>query len=155
MINSKTLRNVLKDIFGIDDKYLMPISTNWFLPTTDPEDKVGTWIGYRILSKKPVLRAYRSGVMYEKPIKASFRLSFVGPQAEDLADQTLLWEDRTDVSKAFGNIGAQLNYNDRQVFTYPVRNGGFNDDLAWIVDLSAQSFYEVDTKQQPWISPRT
>lgn len=93
--------------------------------------------------------------MYEKPIKASFRLSFVGPQAEDLADQTLLWEDRTDVSKAFGNIGAQLNYNDRQVFTYPVRNGGFNDDLAWIVDLSAQSFYEVDTKQQPWISPRT
>ena len=152
MLNAESLRKVLKDIFGIEDKYLVPISTNWFLPTTDPEDKTGTWIGYRIQSKRPIIRAYQYGVMYEKPIKVSFRLSFVGRQAEELADQVLLWEDRKDVTEAFESVKAQINYMDRQAFSYPIRNGGFNDELCWIVDLTAQTFYEVDTKQKPWIS---
>ena len=155
MLNATTLRSVLKEIFGIDDKHLVPISTNWFLPTVDPEDKAGTWIGYRIQSKHPTMRAYQSGIMYEKPIKVNFRLSFVGRQAEELADQVLMWEDRKDVTKAFESVKAQINYVDRQSFSYPVRNGGFNDELCWIVDLSAQTFYEVDTKQKPWLSPRT
>lgn len=155
MLNATTLRSVLKEIFGIDDKHLVPISTNWFLPTVDPEDKAGTWIGYRIQSKQPTMRAYQSGIMYEKPIKVNFRLSFVGRQAEELADQVLMWEDRKDVTKAFESVKAQINYVDRQSFSYPVRNGGFNDELCWIVDLSAQTFYEVDTKQKPWLSPRT
>ena len=152
MLNAESLRKVLKDIFGIEDKYLVPISTNWFLPTTDPEDKTGTWIGYRIQSKRSIIRAYQYGVMYEKPIKVSFRLSFVGRQAEELADQVLLWEDRKDVTEAFESVKAQINYMDRQAFSYPIRNGGFNDELCWIVDLTAQTFYEVDTKQKPWIS---
>lgn len=155
MLNAESLRTVLKEIFGIEDKYLVPISTNWFLPTVDPNDKVGTWIGYRIQSKKPTQRAYQRGVMYVKPIKVSFRLSFVGKQAEELADQVLMWEDRKDVTRAFESVKAQINYTDRQSFSYPVRNGGFNDELCWIVDLSAQTFYEVDTKQKPWLSPRT
>ena len=92
--------------------------------------------------------------LYVKHIKVNFRLSFVGRQAEELADQVLLWEDRKDVTEAFETIGAQINYVDRTSFSYPVRNGGFNDELCWIVDLSAQTFYEVDTKQKPWFSPR-
>lgn len=154
MLNSKTLRAVLKEIFGIEDKYLVPISTNWFLPTVDPDDKVGSWIGYRILSHRPIQRMYQSGVMVVKPIKVNFRLSFVGRQAEELAEQVLLWEDRTDVTRAFESVQAQINYTDRQSFTYPVRNGGFNDELSWIVDMSAQTFYEVDTNQKPWVVPR-
>lgn len=154
MLNATTLRSVLKEIFGIEDKYLIPISTNWFIPTVDLEDKTGSWIGYRILSKKPNIRAYQSGVMYEKPIKVDFRLSFVGRQAEELADQVLLWEDRADVTKAFDSIKTQINYTSRQSFSYPIRNGGFNDEICWIVDMSAQTFYEVDTKQKPWLWPR-
>lgn len=150
MLDAKILRATLKEIFGIDDKYLVPISTNWFLPTTDPDDKVHTWIGYRILSKKPYVRAAQYGRNMVKPIKVSFRITFVGPQAEELADQVLLWEDRTDVINAFEATATQINYTDRTSFTYPVRNGGYNDDLAWIVDLSAQTSYEVDTKQVPW-----
>lgn len=150
MLDANSLRTVLKEIFGIDDKHLVPISTNWFVPTVDPSDKKGTWIGYRILSKKPTLRAYQSGTVMVKPIKVSFRMSFIGIQAEELADQILLWEDRTDVTKAFESVKAQINYQDRQAFSYPVRNGGFNDELCWIVDLSAQTFYEVDTKQTTW-----
>lgn len=152
MLDSESLRSVLKEIFGIDDKHLVPISTNWFVPTVDSEDKKGSWIGYRIQSKKPYVRAYQTGKVIQKPIKVSFRLSFVGPEAERLADQVLLWEDRTDVRQAFEKVKAQINYEDRTSFTYPIRNGGFNDSLCWIVDLSAQTFYEVDTKQTPWIS---
>lgn len=151
MLNSESLRQILKEIFGVEDKYLVPISTNWFVPTVDPEDKVGSWIGYRIQSKKPYVRAYQTGATIHKPIKVNFRLSFVGPEAEALSDQILLWEDRTDVQKAFEKVKAQINYTDRVSFTYPVRNGGFNDGLCWIVDLSAQTFYDVDTKQVPWI----
>ena len=150
MLNASSLRSVLKDIYGVEDKYLVPISTNWFIPTIDSEDKISTWIGYRIISKRPMLRAYQSGRNVVKPIKVSFRLTFVGPQAEELADQVLVWEDRTDVTKAFAKQQAEINYTDRTSFTYPVRNGGFNDSMAWIVDLTAQTFYEVDTKQNPW-----
>lgn len=150
MLDAKTLRDTLKEIFGVEDKYLVPISTNWFLPTTDPEDHVGTWIGYRIISKKPYVRAAQYGKDMVKPIRVQFRITFVGPQAEKLADQVLLWEDRADVTEAFEKSQTQINYTDRTSFTYPVRNGGFNDDLAWVVDLSAQTSYEVDTKQVPW-----
>lgn len=150
MLNAKILKGILKEIYGIDDKYLVPISTNWFLPTTDPEDKVHTWIGYRILNKKPYIRAAQRGRDMVKDIKVNFRLTFVGPQAEDLADQTLLWEDREDVTEAFESAQAQVNYADRTAFTYPVRNGGYNDEMAWIVDMSAQTSYIVDTKQVPW-----
>ncbi len=150
MIDANTLRSILKEIYGIDDKHLVPISTNWFVPTIEPSDKVGTWIGYRILSKQNLLRAYQSGVYMEKSIRVNFRLTFMGPQAEELADQTLLWEDRGDVIRAFGKYKAQINYKDRTMFSYPVRNGGFNDCMSWIVDMSAQTFYEVDTKQKPW-----
>lgn len=152
MLNAKILRETLKEIFGIEDKYLVPISTNWFLPTTDPEDKVHTWIGYRILSKKPYVRAVQRGADKVKDIKVGFRITFVGPQAEELADQTLLWEDRTDVTEAFEKSSSQINYTDRTGFTYPVRNGGYNDDMAWIVDMSAQTSYIVDTKQVPWFN---
>lgn len=154
MLDSKSLRDILKEIYGIEDKYLVPISTNWFIPTIDPEDKIGTWIGYRILSKKPYMRAYQIGLCYSVPLKVNFRLSFVGPQAEELADQTMIWENRTDVIKAFEKVQAQINYTDRTSFTYPVRNGGFNDSLSWIVDMSAQTTCDIDTKQKPWI-PRS
>lgn len=150
MLNAKILRATLKEIFGIEDKYLVPISTNWFLPTTDPQDHVGTWIGYRIINKRPYVRAAQYGQNMVKPVRVQFRITFVGPQAEELADKVLLWEDRTDVTEAFEKSQSQINYTDRVSFTYPVRNGGYNDDLAWVVDLSAQTSYEVDTKQMPW-----
>ena len=154
MINATTLRAILKEIYGVEDKYIVPISTDEFLPTTDPEDKIGTWIGYRIIDKKPYARAYtgmnKGSNLIHKPVKVSFRITFTGPQAEEFADQTLLWEDRSDVSEIFAKYSAQINYQDRKSFSYPVRNGGFNDSLAWIVDLQCQTEYVVNTGQKPW-----
>lgn len=154
MLDNASLRDILKIIYGVEDKYLVPISTNWFVPTIDPEDKIGTWIGYRIISKRPYTRAYQKFKTMVIPTKVSFRMTFVGPEAEKLCDQTLAWDVRTDVIRAFEKYQAQINYVDRNAFTYPTRNAGFNDCMSWIVDMSAQTFYEIDTKQEPWVVPR-
>ena len=98
------------------------------------------------------MRAAQYGRDMVKPIKVQFRITFVGPQAEELADQVLLWEDRADVTQAFEAHKAQINYTDRTAFSYPIRNGGYNDEMCWVVDLSAQTSYEVDTKQVPWFN---
>lgn len=154
MLNSKTLREALQTIFGIEDKYLVQLDEGWYVPTYDPADKVGTWIGYRILSKKPNVRTFTrdtgDGVAKTRAIRVVFRMSFIGPQSEDLADQTLLWDDRSDVQDAFAQATAQLNYSDRQIFSYPVKNGGLNDSLCWCVDISAQTFYETKVKWNKW-----
>lgn len=130
------------------------MNESWFVPTYDPEDHIGTWIGYRILDKKPYARVYQQGRDVIKPIKVRFRLSFVGLQAEELSDQTMLWEDRTDVTKLFEQHQVQINYNERAQFSYPVKEGGLNDHMCWCVDMSVQTFYSVDTKQIPWILPQ-
>lgn len=155
MLNSTELRNTLRKVFGVDDRYLVPMDEGWYVPTYDKEDKIGTWIGYRILSKKPNVRTFTGNTTLRpskiKSLKVTFRVSFIGPQAEELCDQTLLWDDRDDVQKAFEEVHAQLNYNDRQVFSYPVKNGGLNDNLCWCVDFTAQTFYELQIQNWgPW-----
>lgn len=153
MITSELLRKSLLAIFGIPESHLVPISNNWFIPTAKREDKSGDWIGYRILSKEPYARAVQNAELISKPYKVRFRLSFIGPQAEEWSDQTMLWEDRTDVTQVFNDLmEAQINYNSRTNFTYPVRHSGFNDDLCWVVDFSAQTFYKIDIKRVPWIT---
>lgn len=154
MLNAETLRSTLKEIFGVEDKYLVPLDEGWYVPTYDKSDKIGTWIGYRILSKKPNVRGYQDSIAGTqqrlKPIKVTFRISFVGPQAEELADMTLLWDDRQDVQEAFGKQNAQLNYIRRQQFSYPIKNGGLNDNLCWCVDFEAQTFYVTEFKYELW-----
>ena len=150
MITMEILRDVLKQVYGVEDKYLVPMNSGWFAPTTDPEDKVGTYIGYRILSKRGYARAFQQKGAYNKPIKVTFRLSFVGPDAEELSDQTLIWDDRDDVKDAFEPRGIQVNYDERVAFSYPIKAQGFNDRLAWVVDLSCQSTYEVPVDYGPW-----
>lgn len=155
MLSAKTLRQALKDIFKIDDKYLVPLDTGWYVPTYDKNDKVGTWIGYRVLSKKPVTRTQ---LYYDEHRKewfirncdVQFRIAFIGQQAEDLADQTLMWEERTDVQKAFEQSSTQVHYDQRQQFSYPVKEGGLNDNLCWCVDFKAESFMAVPANWKDW-----
>lgn len=150
MINATALRSALKDIYAIDDKYLVPVDSGWYVPTYDKNDKVGTWIGYRILSKKPISRAFTQGTTFVKSVKATFRLSFVGPQAEELADMTILWDDRVDVQKAFESRQIQINYDKRQMFSYPIKEGGLNDNLCWCVDFECQGFFAQEAKWERW-----
>lgn len=152
MINAEELRDILKEVYGVEDKYLVPMNSGWFVPTIDPEEKVGTFIGYRIISKRGYARAFIKRDAYVKPIKVVFRLSFVGPQAEELSDQTLIWDDRDDVRDAFESRGIQINYDERTAFSYPIKAQGFNDRLAWVVDLSCQSDYETPVQYGEWFA---
>ena len=144
------LRDILKNIYGVEDKFLVPMNSGWFAPTIDPEEKVGTFIGYRIISKKSTLRAYQNQGAYTKPIRILFRLSFVGPQAEDLHDQTLIWDDRTDIQQAFAKYGVIINYTERQGFSYPIKAQGYNDRLAWVVDFTCQTSFDIETNYPDW-----
>lgn len=150
MIDAPSLRQALKTIYGVEDKYLVPLDEGWYVPTFDPTDKVGSWIGYRILSKRPALRAYKNAGAYVRSLKVIFRISFVGPQAETLADQTMLWDDRKDVREAFDAMNAQLDYDKRTQFSFPVKNGGLNDNLCWCVDFAAHTFFEKEVKYEKW-----
>ena len=156
MINMTTLRSILKQIYGVEDKYLIPLNESWFVPTIDEDDKTGTWIGYKILSKVRYARAGQSNGYMCVEERITFRLTFVGANAEELADQTMLWEDRGDVTDAFTDLGnAEINYDNRVLYTYPVRNKGLNDKLAWIVDMKCQTVYTEDMKHKGWFPKET
>lgn len=150
MLNSTELRIALKAIYGVEDKYIVPLDEGWYVPTYDKNEKVGTWIGYRILEVKPNVRAGYTGSSYNQSVKIRFRLSFIGTNAEELALQTLLFDDRLDVVKAFEASQTQLNYTSRSIMTYPVKEGGLNDSLVWFTDIDCQSFYAVDVKYGDW-----
>lgn len=151
MITSDNLKSILKEIYGIEEKYIVPLNSGWFAPTVDLKETKGTWIGYRINSIKPYTRAYSDKHAYVKPVKIAFRVTFVGHQAEEFAHQTMMWEDRADVTKVFEKYQAQVNYNERDIYTFPIKNQGFNDMLAWIVDFTVQTAYEVNTNWKPWL----
>ena len=151
MLDMASLRGVLLDILGIEEKYVVAMSNHQFVPTYDKEDKVGTWVGYRILEKSAYARTYEdSPGVYVRPIRASFRISLVGPQAEEIADGMFLWDDRSDVQEAFEKIDAQVNYDKRKIYSFPIEEAGFNDRLCWCVDFNAQSFYVLQTKLEKW-----
>lgn len=150
MLDTNALRQALKDIYGVEDKYIVPLDNGWYAPTYDHSNPVGTWIGYRILQVKPNLRAAYAGSSYSQSVKIRFRLSFIGPQAEVLALQTLLFDDRIDVVKAFEKSQTQLNYVSREILTYPIKEGGLNDSLVWFTDIDCQSFYAADINYGDW-----
>lgn len=151
MIGHKELRDILLNIFGVPENHLVALSESMFIPTIDREDKVGDWIGYRILEEDRISRAYSNAEYYEVPLKIKFRLVFIGPNAEALCHDCLLWDDRYDVQQAFAKHEAQLFYSDRNYYTYPVKNEGFNDSSAWVVDFLAQTIYRVRTNYKPWL----
>lgn len=150
MIDTASLKAILQDIYGIDEKYLVPLDSGWYVPTYDKHDKTSTWIGYRILEIKPNLRGFQGQQSYSKSVKGRFRLAFVGRQAEQLALQTLAFDDRADVVDAFAKYQIQLNYVSREILTYPIKEGGLNDNLCWLTDIDCQSFYALDIKPKHW-----
>lgn len=139
MLDSKTLRQIIKEIFQFDDDFIVPISSNWFLPDINLDENPGTYIGYRILSKKKY-----SSENKEDELKVSFRLTFVGENAEQMADRVHFWKDMKEVQKVFSTYKIQFNYSDLVSFTYPVRNN--NCEMSWILDMSCYSDYLQDLK---------
>jgi len=147
MLNSKLLKQLLKDVYNLDDDFILPISTNWFVPDVNLIDKPGTYIGYRILAKKNHYAEAQDNKRRKDYIRVSFRLCFVGPNAEDLAEQVHFWKDNYNVQNFFSSHKLILNYTDMTSFTYPVSKENQSNEMAWIIDMSCNSDYFQDLKQ--------
>jgi hypothetical protein len=155
-----TLHQALSEIFFDKDKadfeelkkFLVPLQGNWYAPTIDPAFPNATWCGFILLSTRPRLRSVQQGKILGKNVKQFFRLTFIGPQAEEIINQTLLWDERNDVQTIFArHCNAQLCYDDRNIYTKIFEQEGQNDTLVWIVDMSVMSSYALDTHQVPWV----
>lgn len=151
-MNIIELRDCLKEIWEVDDKHLLEMSTSLYVPTIDRNDKVGTWIGYRFMKKEKYMQAYKQGDQLCVPTRVWIRQVFVGPHAEELADNMLTWGDRQDVKEIFEKIQAQIMYNGLEVVAYSLRNEGFNDGVAWICDIPVQTIVGIDMHYVPWFT---
>ena len=160
MITMPTLHQTLEDILldpSLDDfaerrKFIVPLQGNWYVPTYDTQYPYATWCGYVIMGTKPTQRATQAKTIVQKNVKQRFRVVFVGPQAEEFSNQTLLWDERDDVRVAFAkNCYAQLCYDERAIYTKIYEQEGQNSTLIWAVDMAAMSHFALDTHQTPWV----
>ena len=145
MLDSNKLKKIIKEIYNLDDKYIIPITTNWFLPDSDFSDKESIYIGYRIISSKKVSANNKYNKYKVDYIKTSIRLTFVGINAEKYASEIHFWDDMKDVKKIFEKYKVQMDFNDIQSFTYPIRNE-IECDMVWVFDMCVKTDYQEDLK---------
>lgn len=143
MLDTATLRKIIKEIYNLDDDCIKTISTNWFIPEI-PTDNPEIIIGYRITSKRKISAENSFNKERRDCIESSFRLSFVGEKAEQFADQIHFWQDNKDVIKIFDKYKIKINFHNMTNFTYPIKDGIC--EVAWIFDMSACSDYHSDLK---------
>lgn len=146
MLDSKTLRLIIKSIFNIDDDYIVPITSNWFVPDVNLDTNPGTYIGYRIISKRIVHTESSNNNLKIDSIKVFFRLTFIGSNAEQLADQIYFWQDQKTVKKVFDSYKLRFNYSQIDSYSYPIKSRNF--EMSWVFDLSVFSDYLEDLKLQ-------
>ncbi len=156
MITSASLKAGLNTIFfGADTtkyKYIVPIRGGFFTPAAlDKSDHVSTWIGYRILEITPRARAYKNVGEINEVVRVDFRITGLGPGSEEFITSTLLWENRVDVKDVFeGQQEAQVMYDRRRVYTHPIEQEGFGDDMLWVTDMHAMTYLKRELTTQPW-----
>ena len=156
MITHESLRLALEKIFFAEDttkyKYIVPIKGGFFVPSiTDPSDPTSTWLGYRILEMYPRTHMIKIPGEVSKQVRIDFRLVAMGPAAEEFITSTLLWENRVDVKTAFeSDQDAQIMYDRRRVYTHPVQQEGFADDLLWVTDMHAMSAIKREFTTTSW-----
>ncbi|MCR5614088.1 hypothetical protein [Treponema sp.] len=125
MLDTNTLRNIIKEIYELDDSCIRPITSNWFIPDYDITDHNAINIGYRIISSNKISADNPYNKSKKSYIKTRFRLAFLGLNAEKYASQLHFWADMKDIQKIFTKYKVYLDYNDIESFTYPVKNPNF------------------------------
>ena len=116
MITQTTLRTILKTIFQVDEKYIVPKQGNWW----NPQDSLnsGTWIAYLIRNSSPTATAFmQTGTLPTGGIGSELATSYtisdielqiVGKDAEMIANSIQLWLTRPDIVDLFDSYHAQL-----------------------------------------------
>lgn len=157
MVTSDQLRTALWEIFFDKrpecEHLVVPLQGNWVLPTVTNADASTTWIGFTILNHRRRTQPIQKQSIVSVKVQTHFRVVFVGPQAEEWANSTLLWDVRGDVQDEFEKKGmlAQLQNDNRLLYTKVYEQEGPNSTTAWVLDMGAMSFYAVDTHQKPWV----
>lgn len=138
MLTLQILHQIIKEIYALDDKYIVPISSNWFVPNVELDSEPATYIGYRILNKKMIT----SGSSEETGrMDIRFRLSYIGKNAEFLSDQVHFWNYDSKICKIFASHNLKVRFDSS--FSYPMQG---TDEMCWIVDFDAYSDFSEDLK---------
>lgn len=70
-------------------------------------------------------------------IKSTVRIQFIGKHAEEWASSLLFWDERSDVQELFREYDSQLLLGNRDIFTVPFQQDGFNGEMSYVASFSA------------------
>jgi hypothetical protein len=69
-------------------------------------------------------------------IKSTVRIQFIGKHAEEWASSLLFWDERSDVQELFREYDSQLLLGNRDIFTVPFQQDGFNGEMSYVASFS-------------------
>lgn len=69
-------------------------------------------------------------------IKSTVRIQFIGKHAEEWASSLLFWDERTDIQELFQKYQSQLILGERDIFTVPFQQDGFNGEMSYVASFS-------------------
>lgn len=69
-------------------------------------------------------------------VKSTVRIQFIGKHAEEWASSLLFWDERTDVQDLFCQYNSQLLLGERDIFTVPFQQDGFNGEMSYVASFS-------------------
>ena len=140
MLTMTSLKGILAEIFGIDEKYVIPLRHNWLVPQHNQNEQNATIIGYDITPAYPAFTSlYALTTVYQKEFKSQqIRLTFMGANVEELAMSTLLWEDRRDVKELFEKLQVAVVVGDLKIHSeMSVQEG--KAVLLWVARLTCHN----------------
>lgn len=151
-LNQTTLRGILASITSVDQRFIVPKQGNWWNPQ-EQTVKPDTWCAYMIRSNRPrTLPFYNkstdgqvNGAITEKI--ATIDLQFVGPQAEQIAQNVALWPLRSDVAAQFKTVQGALLPDDLEARSSNFYQDGNNSVIAWNVSIRILWYSILDTTQ--------
>lgn len=69
-------------------------------------------------------------------IKSTVRIQFIGKHAEEWASSLLFWDERSDVQELFREYDSQLLLGNRDIFTVPFQQDGFNGEMSYVASFN-------------------
>lgn len=153
-LNQSTLRGILAQITSVNEKYIVPKQGNWWNPQEQIQ-KPDTWCAYVIRSNRPVtVPFYNEGDLSGVPQNgvatlkiANIDLQFVGPQAEEIAQNVAMWPLRADVQAEFKKVNGALMNDAMEAASSNFYQNGTNNVMAWNVSIRVQWYHVMDINQ--------
>ena len=139
-LNENDLKDIIKTIFEIDENYIVPIKERDVFPfleekannsllETSEKNMNETFIGYRIFSKKKI-----AGLE-----KISFRVSFIGKQAEEFANHTLTWKTDSQIREVFKAYNVVFRNSDSSEINTLSKN---EKCTVWYADFTVEKNHD-------------